>query len=354
MRDQEGSEICTPRVNLLGEFCQEVSLDQLLSGDMASTNVALLFESALHGQNTCSRLNPGPLTVRQLYELLLKPRFRNNGCTCHASDEDRSNSLTGLPNRNFRVSPDEYFEPDAEQRIIYVTDLDPWLVLALVATVTQHQADPLRNVLYRHLSAEPYIGVTVPMGLSMFELAFHLPFRAWRPLQAGQTPAENAWDVSFLDWIGQTPQYIHHATYSLEIAGTDEWRWVAYCFIDTFFDVGYDDRESAERHYEDTQGLGSLPMDPCSNNRRLQSVGRDPRWWFLETLAVRLGMVKDEWTAIVRRIKDSIYEYRRVSSVFDLHQRLRISLLPTAVREKLIAACLVANYVHINTRVYRR
>src|SRR6266513_3126110 len=97
----------------------------------------------------------------------------------------------------------------------------------------------------------------------MFELAFHLPFYAWR-----RTPSKRARDVSFLAWdIGQRTYFLHRAKFSCVVAGTDEWRWVASCFVDTAFDADSDERETVRGHYEDSQGEGSLPINSYAFGR---------------------------------------------------------------------------------------
>jgi len=56
------------------------------------------------------------------------------------------------------------FEPDADRRLIFVTDLDSSIIDALISTASTHQASALRDTLAKHIALEPFIDVRIHVG----------------------------------------------------------------------------------------------------------------------------------------------------------------------------------------------
>lgn len=54
-------------------------------------------------------------------------------------------------------------EPDAERRLIFITNIDPPMAKTLIRTVSLHQAPSLHDALDKHLAAEAFIGVELPV-----------------------------------------------------------------------------------------------------------------------------------------------------------------------------------------------
>lgn len=302
---------CSLQADVLQKVYGKTDHDDVYSDGMKQKKVALVDDCAFDGKEQRPRRSRGPLTAYELYEFLREPRFRDENDNVWTAD----NTVGAQPPANSTSSPDlaeqDNAQPDADRRIIYITDLDRWSVLALLSTASIPQIGPLRHVLYRHVAPEAYIGISI-CPHDMFELAFHLPFRAWRPRDAGET-APGAADVSFLDWDGKSPGSLHRAVYSCLVAGSDEWHWVAYCFIDTQFQGSSEDRESAENCFDDIHGPGSLPLDPCGNLKFMNDkIGPNPRRWFLMVLEARLDMIINEWRRIAWHIEQSIERYRQV------------------------------------------
>src|ERR1700761_3946431 len=84
----------------------------------------------------------------------------------------------------------------------------------------------------------------------MFQLAFHLPYYAWRSTAtprydhrrfANGDHLRHVQDISFLDWDdskgSNRSSYLYESQISCVVAGSDNWTWVAYCFVDTYFDM---------------------------------------------------------------------------------------------------------------------
>jgi hypothetical protein len=215
-------------------------------------------------------------------------------------------------------------EPDAEQQLIFVTDLDAWCVNALIGTASYRQLPHLQAVLYRHLAFEPYFGFeTTVEGLRMFQLAFHLPYHALRSSKkpridsrryADGDPLRHVHDVSFLDFTdSETSSFLYEAQISCMISGPDEWRWVVYCFVDTYFDPE-SERESILSDPMDNLLAQGLRLDPFTRDYYAandETPTHNPREFFLTMLRFRIDQVKNEWTKVVERLKKSIREYER-------------------------------------------
>lgn len=295
----DGSTTCIPRANFMQQRFGRLRRSDLESAH-CSQDANILLDECTFADRPRFRTNNGPLTARELYERLKRPRFRMNP--------------PPSPTETLEVGISDD-EPDAERRIIYIADPDRWSVLSLIAAASSSQAGPLGNALYRHFVREAFLGMTTTTtGFPMFELAFHLPFRASRPSRDGEQP-EDSRDVSFLDLEGRESAFMVRASYSCAVAGVDNWRWTAYCLIDTQHDEysdNSDDRESADTHFSDIQSSGNPPVNPCGNGKFFDP-GPEPRYFFLRTLQVRLTMVRDEWMQIVQQLEASIHQYKMVS-----------------------------------------
>lgn len=311
MRDAKNVSTCSPQADLLHEVYGPTDYSDVNSDGMKQNKVALVDDCAFHGENQLPRPNPGPLTAYELYRLLCEPRFHTEDANESTTDESIGAMPHATSSTNLIIAEHDRTQPDADRRLVYLTDLDRWSTLALLSTASKFQIEPLRHALYRHVAPEAYIGLAI-CPYEMFELAFHLPFRAWRSENNGDHGSSVS-DVSFLDWDGKSTGFLHSAVYSCTVAGSDEWNWVAYCFIDTQFQGFSEERESPESCFDTMQGLGSLPLDPCGNmSFTNDKTGPNPRCWFLQVLEARLKMVISEWRNIAQQIERSIERYRLV------------------------------------------
>lgn len=110
--------------------------------------------------------------------------------------------------------------------------------------------------------------------------------------------------------------FIHEAQISCVITGSDDWRWTAYCFVDTYFDEE-DSRESLVQYAEHRQngGFESCPLTrgTCDASLPIWS----PRYYFLRVLEVRTSQVVREWhntvSMLARRIEDYVSALLRIS-----------------------------------------
>jgi hypothetical protein len=165
-----------------------------------------------------------------------------------------------------------------------------------------------------------------PKGIAIFQLAFHLPYYVWRESpktledhrrDANGRPLRQSRDVSFLDWTSSGPSsFLYEAQISSLVVGTDETRWTAYSFVDNYFDVDGEGKETVTSYHEDSLDVeGGMLMDPLTlGTSAADTPIWNPKGYFLMVFRVRLNQVKCEWQKLVRKIKESIREY--VSPLF--------------------------------------
>lgn len=157
----------------------------------------------------------------------------------------------------------------------------------------------------------------------MFQLAFHLPYYVWRSSQkvcedhrrdANANPLRQSRDVSFLDWKGSgPPSFLYEAQISCVIAGSDESRYVAYCFVDTYFDAAEEAKESVLSYHEDSLVDQGMRADPFTFGViNADEPIQKPREYFLMVFRIRIDQIKREWQQVVAKMQQSIREYVQV------------------------------------------
>jgi hypothetical protein len=163
-----------------------------------------------------------------------------------------------------------------------------------------------------------------PKGMAMFQLAFHLPYYVWRDSKnkcacedprrdENARPLRKTRDVSFLDWTNTRPSsFLYEAQISCLVAGTDESRWIAYGFVDTYFEAVDEGKETVQSYDEDGQdeddeGMCADPLTygTCAADKPIWN----PREYFLVVLQTRLRQVKSEWQNVVAKMQGSVREY---------------------------------------------
>lgn len=112
--------------------------------------------------------------------------------------------------------------------------------------------------------------------------------------------------------------YLCEAQVSVLITGSDPRRWVAYCFIDTYFDPE-ERRETVDFYHDDLiideDSHSSYDRDSFTAGKRdANDPMSTPREYFLVVLDSRLRHVKDEWSVLTRGMSEMIKTYVRYSS----------------------------------------
>ncbi|KAH8734313.1 hypothetical protein BGZ61DRAFT_559927 [Ilyonectria robusta] len=308
-----------PQVELVAAFCPDIVLEELKSGclNATSTPVSLLDDRTNDGVCALPRDYLGPLTAHQLYVELAKKRFH---CNDDFPQRSRSQQTAQSPQRN------------ADRRLIFITDLNRWALMAIISTASINQARALRDSLYRHLAFESFIGaVPPPNGYATFQLAFDLPFFVLRtaprhrPPQDPRGVGENSTlrKVTDLSFLLRRPMksdplteidFLCQAQVSVLITGPDPWRWVAYCFADTYFE--HETRRDSAESYDDDMVFdeddGSVLCQPDPFTLGEQDASRPiltPREYFVVVLESRLRHARDEWHVLVTKLRRMIDEY---------------------------------------------
>lgn len=159
-------------------------------------------------------------------------------------------------------------------------------------------------------------------GLSRFNLEFHLPYYTWRtsdhPIKDrrnyAEDPLRHTRDVSVMCWDKSKPSkaYLSEAQISCVVAGIDDCRWEAYCFVDTYFDSD-ERKESVLKHDEEANESGSFRADPLTKGRQnADSPLPDPRVYFLRVFCIRLQQVEVEWQNVKENLSQSTRRYFEV------------------------------------------
>ncbi|KAL2158162.1 hypothetical protein VTH06DRAFT_4730 [Thermothelomyces fergusii] len=212
-------------------------------------------------------------------------------------------------------------ESRSEKRLIYTTNLDPAVTLALAATAPERHALPLRDFVYKHLSLEAGMDVKLhSSGVQGFSLSFHLPFYAWRQDSHPFTdrrrgsghhgPLRSSRNISFLSQDGeQTQTWIHEAQVSCLIVGAGNRHWTAYGAVDTYHDGG--ESKHDVRSYQTTQG--GAAMDPLTCGRHMaDSSVADAREYFLRAMESCVREVKEEWENTGRQVMKALKHHQPI------------------------------------------
>ncbi|KAI8716026.1 hypothetical protein NCS52_01112100 [Fusarium sp. LHS14.1] len=312
-----------PEVELAAGFCPDNTLNELESGSsrVPQANIALLDDRTNDGMNSISRGYLGPLNAHKLYLELKKERF-------HFEKDNSGGNNDSVTSQN---QPQAH-QLNADRRLLFITDLNRWSMMALISTASVLQARALRDSLYRYLAFRGFVGsVYLSSGISTFQLAFDLPSYAFRVTPGHSPPrdlrkrrsTENGalrkiTDLSFLVRKPKSPAppttkaFLCEVQTTVLISGSDPWRWVAYCFVDTYFE-GEDKRESVDAYDEveiDDESHMCIQPDPftTAESDANQPV-LNPREYFLVVLESRLRHVRDEWHTLISNMGDSIHEY---------------------------------------------
>ncbi|KAK7418158.1 hypothetical protein QQX98_004133 [Neonectria punicea] len=296
MTESRAAKRVMPGVELVAQFCSDDNLEKLRSGNSPGMQeeVALMDDRTNNGVQSTPRDYLGPLSAHGLYLALKRKRFYVG------EDTLGENSGGGLSQ----------------------ADLSPYTVMALISTASTSQANALRGSLYRHLAFKCYLNTTYP-------LAFDLPYYAlrtaprYRPPRDTRTIADNGplrkvKDLSFLRRRSRDDapildvDYLCEAQTTVLVTGLGPWRWVAYCFTDTYFEHE-DNREDVNFYHtarEVEDGHVLFQPDPFTAASTEASRPRlDAREYFVTVFKTRLDQKKDEWDGVVSNMRSRIHSY---------------------------------------------
>ncbi|KAK4442077.1 hypothetical protein QBC34DRAFT_313888 [Podospora aff. communis PSN243] len=241
-------------------------------------------------------------------------------------------------------TPTETDEPDADRRLIYVTDPDCWSILALIATASKRQATYYRDFVYRYLAFKTILKTAdltsiQSVGFPTFALEFQLPFYAWRRSErpredkrqrANGKPLRRCRGLDFLvldpqhDATAPVQDCIYEVQISCMVTGFDEVSWVGLAFVDTYY-RGDDDKESVEYYASANAEVeesieNPVLMDPLTGGQfDANAPIWKPREYFLRLYECRVHQVRLEWDNVVSRLLQITEPYVRNQTHDYLH-----------------------------------
>jgi hypothetical protein len=279
-------------------FCRGISLADVVAakGPGGNQRIAWMDDRisgpGLEGSNV-AREYENPLTATALFRALNKLRFNHEKL------------------------------PDAARRLVYVTDLSPACIHALVGTASWLQANALREAISKHLAFQTSIAVKIASaGIRTFQLDLHLAFFKLDrstppngfPHEANAKPRRRWTNLSFmkletceLQRGDQEPNEvwgIQEAHISCVVTGTDNWRWIGYGFVDTEIDGILAESDAEE-----------LKMDQIAAAHLHTTT---PIWcareYWIKIFEIRIGYVRKQWLYLIGKLERSIDLYVRGSS----------------------------------------
>ncbi|KAH6986895.1 hypothetical protein EDB80DRAFT_817509, partial [Ilyonectria destructans] len=310
-------------VKKVSSFCGDQTLQDL---ELGSINIpsteTYLDDRTTEGRRSDRQRRPGPLPVRQLY-LELKKEDHNTA----AVDSD---SVRPAPRQN------------ADRRVIFLTDLNPWGAMTLASTASKNEALKVHGMIYRHLTFESHICVRNSNRFPFYEFAFDIPYFVWRTTPSNAKPDDakargrneplrNVVDLSFLSKNSPASacpfptDYLCDAHTSVLISAIDSRRNIAYALVDAYFDNGTEP-ESAKDYFtnrdsdsdfdsdeEDSYAEDDLlDTDPLTRGDFDASTPiQDPWIYFWAALKARIEVAEAEWKIVVKNVQDRIKQYVR-------------------------------------------
>ncbi|OQV09479.1 hypothetical protein CLAIMM_13597 [Cladophialophora immunda] len=312
---------CLFMVDALDGFCLGTDLASVRAAatDEARRQSAWIYDRSTNGGVPRSKPDTGRLSPALLLDRLSKPRFPSAFDNSQASSVRQTSAgatnQASIPSDQDAKPQDEL---DAERRSIFIPNLNPSYIYALLRTASIYQAPSLIEGMYKHLIFEPFFGweTTGPEGPCVLHMAFHLPYYVCQKSsvqQSGQRQHKDrshlrkSQDVSFLGWNDyESSIFLYEAVISCIIIAPKDWTWTAYCFADSFFES----ENTTESKYQEEPLPEGSRKDPFRNGRLISdNQFHDPRVYFLEVLKVRLEEVSREWRILVEMFRAGIENY---------------------------------------------
>ena len=118
--------------------------------------------------------------------------------------------------------------------------------------------------------------------------------------------------MSFLDPGNNQKIYLHQAHASCVITGSDLRRWVAFSFIDTYFDFDSDSARDSVQYIEQLRRDDDYDVYYDPFTRGFTDADKpiwDPMEFFSLVYRIRLDQINHEWTKVVTRLGESFKKY---------------------------------------------
>ncbi|KAK7431000.1 hypothetical protein QQZ08_002530 [Neonectria magnoliae] len=135
---------------------------------------------------------------------------------------------------------------------------------------------------------------------------------------ADNSPLRKVKDLSFLRRRSRDDapildvDYLCEAQTTVLVTGLSPWRWVAYCFVDTYFE--HEDNREGVNFYDTTREVedGHVLFQPdpfTAGNTEASRPRLDAREYYVTVFKTRLDQTKDEWDGMVSNMRSRIHSY---------------------------------------------
>ncbi|KAF2189216.1 hypothetical protein K469DRAFT_563071 [Zopfia rhizophila CBS 207.26] len=286
LREYEGP-VPDCAVALIKEFCSSINPNLLQTESTQTQRGAWLDDRDSHGG---FRTYLNPIGPKELYGHLKQLRFECPGAC------------------------------DAARRLIYISNLNPYYILALAKTASEYQVSVLKDTIWKHLTLQASVRVEIPRGFPIFRLECHIPYLALRTstmpstesiLAGVETKPRRKWfDLSFLKTshpkeLEKQRIGVYEAQISVVTCGSDKSKWATYAFVDTEFDG-----EPLEEGDFDYEGMHEDPIVSESDGQiNANHPIQDAREYFLLVVEKRMAQVHREWKYLVQKVEESIEKF---------------------------------------------
>jgi hypothetical protein len=134
-----------------------------------------------------------------------------------------------------------------------------------------------------------------------FCMWFHLSYVVLREGDTCSDPRKLRHSYSMIKPLdGSFENLIYYdAQTSFQITGVDEWRWTAYCLVDTFFQGEQDAETYLKQERDGPSGGLRHASQPCWN----------PREYFLLVLSQRIKQITKEWGNVLSVLMEHLDSY---------------------------------------------
>ncbi|KAL6408700.1 hypothetical protein AUP68_07644 [Ilyonectria robusta] len=347
---ERASQYMNRVVEKVSSFCGDQTLHNLELGyDKIPLTKTYLDDRTSEGRRSDRQRRPGPLSVRQLYLELREKRFplyNLDGAGDHNTAAVNSDSVRPAPRLN------------ADRRVIFITDLNPWGAMALASTASKNEALKVHRMIYRHLTFESHICVrsVASNRFPFYEFAFDIPYFVWRTtpseskpddakVRGRSDPLRKVIDLTFLpkdspaSACPSPTDYLCGAHTSVLISAIDSRRNIAYALVDAYFDndakresasdyfnnldSDNDSHSDADSDEEDTYAEDDLlNTDPLTRGDFDANIPiQDPWIYFWASFKARIEVAEAEWKIVMKNTQDRIKTYvSHIPAIFYFQQ----------------------------------
>ncbi|KAI1611968.1 hypothetical protein EDD36DRAFT_419828 [Exophiala viscosa] len=320
MRSPEQSDVNLPEADAVGEYCDSADLDLLRASPPfepkdGSENINIWFDDR--------KWIDGKKGFKQS-RWYTPTTGTGSGSPANRNDTESESAEAPTTPASAHVTDQGQGEKPkwawTDRSYRYIHDPDRWSICALIGSVAYYRPPGLRLALYRHFASRTSIDVSPSSGCGFptFQLAFSLPYWAWRSSKQpvpdnrktkhGQ-PLREYRDISLFGGPGQGQErsFIYEAQITCVVTGlVDKFEWTVYCFHDTRHDG-----KSAQNAYQHSKDVkAGVLTDPIAFGMIDANIPiHSPSEYFIRILVIRLKLIKDEWTTIVHKMRSSIRKY---------------------------------------------